>query len=53
MIEIAQLTFGYGKHKLFDNLNLTLQPGHIYGLLGINGAGKSTSMVGYLHGKWC
>ena len=42
MIEIAQLTFGYGKHKLFDNLSLTLKPGHIYGLLGMNGAGKST-----------
>lgn len=42
MIEISQLTFGYGKHKLFDNLNLSLQPGHIYGLLGMNGAGKST-----------
>jgi ABC-2 type transport system ATP-binding protein len=42
MIEISQLTFGYGKHKLFDDLNLSLQPGHIYGLLGKNGAGKST-----------
>lgn len=42
MIEIAQLTFGYGKHKLFNNLSLSLKPGHIYGLLGINGAGKST-----------
>jgi ABC-2 type transport system ATP-binding protein len=42
MIEIAQLSFGYGKHKLFDNLNLSLKPGHIYGLLGMNGAGKST-----------
>ncbi|MDB5032755.1 ABC transporter ATP-binding protein [Mucilaginibacter sp.] len=42
MIKISQLTFGYGKQKLFDNLNLTLQPGHIYGLLGMNGAGKST-----------
>src|SRR3954471_9869569 len=42
MIEISQLTFGYGKHKLFDNLTLSLKPGHIYGLLGMNGAGKST-----------
>jgi ABC-2 type transport system ATP-binding protein len=42
MIEIAQLTFGYGKQKLFDNLTLSLKPGHIYGLLGMNGAGKST-----------
>jgi ABC-2 type transport system ATP-binding protein len=42
MIEIDQLSFGYGKHKLFDNLSLSLKPGHIYGLLGMNGAGKST-----------
>jgi len=42
MVEISQLTFGYGKQKLFDNLNLNLLPGHIYGLLGKNGAGKST-----------
>jgi len=43
MIQINQLTFGYSKkHLLFENLNLSLQPGHIYGLLGKNGAGKST-----------
>jgi len=42
MVEISQLTFGYGKQKLFENLNLNLLPGHIYGLLGKNGAGKST-----------
>ena len=42
MVEISQLTFGYGKQKLFENLNLSLLPGHIYGLLGKNGAGKST-----------
>lgn len=42
MIEISHLSFGYGKHKLFDNLNLSLNPGHIYGLLGMNGAGKSS-----------
>jgi ABC-2 type transport system ATP-binding protein len=42
MIEISHLTFGYGKSKLFQDLNLSLKPGHIYGLLGKNGAGKST-----------
>ena len=42
MVEIANLTFGYGKSKLFQNLNLSLKAGHIYGLLGKNGAGKST-----------
>jgi ABC-2 type transport system ATP-binding protein len=42
MIEISHLTFGYGKHKLFEDLSLSLKAGHIYGLLGKNGAGKST-----------
>jgi len=42
MIEISHLTFGYGKNKLFHDLNLSLQAGHIYGLLGKNGSGKST-----------
>ena len=50
MIQIKELTFGYGKKPpLFNQLNLTLQPGHIYGLLGKNGAGKSTllkNMIG-------
>lgn len=29
-------------HKLFDGLSLTLLPGHIHGLLGVNGTGKTT-----------
>lgn len=43
MIELSNLTFGYSKKKpLFNNLNLNLEAGHIYGLLGKNGSGKST-----------
>jgi len=43
MIQIHQLTFGYTKrNNLFDQLELTLEPGSIYGLLGKNGAGKTT-----------
>jgi len=43
MIEISNLSFGYSKRNLlFDNLNLSLKEGHIYGLLDKNGAGKST-----------
>ena len=43
MIAIDNLTFSYKKgQELFDQLNLTLEPGNIYGLLGKNGAGKST-----------
>ena len=42
MINIRNLKFGYGRNKLFDNLDLVLQPGSIPGLLGKNGAGKTT-----------
>jgi ABC-2 type transport system ATP-binding protein len=42
MIDIQNLHFSYRKKKVFDNLNLKLTPGHIYGLLGKNGTGKST-----------
>ena len=43
MISIQHLTFGYRKKQpVLEDLNLELRPGHIYGLLGSNGAGKSS-----------
>lgn len=43
MIRIENLSFSYDKkRRLFDQLNLSLPPGNIYGLLGKNGAGKSS-----------
>ncbi len=43
MVTISNLEFTYSRRKrLFDNLNLSLSNGHIYGLLGKNGTGKST-----------
>lgn len=42
MLEINNLSFGYKKHKVLENLNLSLKAGSIYGLLGKNGAGKSS-----------
>jgi len=42
VIEIKNMSFGYKRQKLFDNLQLSLEPGNIYGLLGKNGAGKTT-----------
>jgi ABC-2 type transport system ATP-binding protein len=52
MIQIKNLSFDYGKRKkVFQNLNLTLSAGNVYGLLGKNGAGKSSllrNMAGLL-----
>jgi ABC-2 type transport system ATP-binding protein len=43
MIHIRNLSFGYSAKKLlYNNLSLSLNKGKIYGLLGKNGAGKST-----------
>ncbi|MBL8968344.1 MAG: ABC transporter ATP-binding protein [Spirochaetaceae bacterium] len=42
MIEFRSMTFGYGKRPLFEGLELELDPGSIYGLLGLNGAGKTS-----------
>ena len=43
MIKINNLNFGYGKQQLlFKNMSMQLSAGHIYGLLGKNGAGKSS-----------
>ncbi len=42
MIAIHNLHFSYKKTKIFNGLSLSFSPGHIYGLLGKNGTGKST-----------
>ena len=42
MIDIKELKFAYGNQKVFENINLTFTEGHIYGLLGENGVGKTT-----------
>lgn len=43
MVAIQNLKFTYSRRKrLFEGLDLSLSNGHIYGLLGKNGTGKST-----------
>lgn len=42
MISIQNIHFRYKNKPVFTGLSLDLQPGHIYGLLGKNGTGKST-----------
>lgn len=42
MLELQQIEKHYGKHKVLSDVNLKIQPGEIYGLIGKNGAGKTT-----------
>ncbi|NYF24066.1 ABC transporter ATP-binding protein [Sporosarcina sp. JAI121] len=45
MIEIKGLTKKYGQFIALDNLNLTLSEGTVFGFVGANGAGKSTTFL--------
>ncbi len=42
MLTVNDLSFQFGKRKLFDEVNLKFTPGNCYGVIGANGAGKST-----------
>jgi ATPase subunit of ABC transporter with duplicated ATPase domains len=42
MIQVSNLSLQYGKRILFDEVNLKFIPGNCYGMIGANGAGKST-----------
>lgn len=51
MLDVTQLTRSYGQFKAVDNVNFSIGKGEIVGLLGHNGAGKTTIMKmisGYL-----
>ena len=42
MITVNNLTFNFGGQVLFKDVNLKFTPGNCYGVIGANGAGKST-----------
>ncbi|EIK0302967.1 ATP-binding cassette domain-containing protein [Staphylococcus pseudintermedius] len=42
MIELKNVTIQKGKRTIFDNVNLTFEPGKSYALIGHSGSGKST-----------
>ncbi len=44
MIEVKNLTKCFDDFKAIDNITATIEEGHVFGLIGTNGAGKSTFM---------
>lgn len=42
MITVSGIKLAYGKRILFQDVNIKFSPGNCYGLIGANGAGKST-----------
>lgn len=51
MIEVRNITKKYGDHIALDDVSFNIEKGKVYGLLGVNGAGKSTTMniiTGYI-----
>ena len=42
MISVNNVSLRYGSQKLFEDVNLVFNPGNCYGVIGANGAGKST-----------
>ena len=42
MIQVTNLSLRIGKRALFEDVNIKFTEGNCYGLIGANGAGKST-----------
>lgn len=48
LLKIQNLNKSFGNKKVLNNINFTVQQGHIIGLIGANGAGKTTIMKAIL-----
>ena len=42
MLKVQNVSLLFSDRKLFDDVNITFTPGNCYGVIGANGAGKST-----------
>ena len=54
MIQVSNLSLAYGKKVLFEDVNLKFVNGNCYGVIGANGAGKSTFLkilIGEIEGN--
>jgi ABC-2 type transport system ATP-binding protein len=42
MIKIQNLTFSFSDHKVLDDISIDFKTNQVYGIVGLNGAGKTT-----------
>ena len=52
VLEISNLGGGYNRRKIIDNINIQIPKGSITALIGLNGAGKSTTISSGLCDRW-
>lgn len=45
VLQINELSKNYGRLRALDNLSLTIESGQVYGILGPNGSGKTTTLA--------
>ena len=43
MLKVENASYSYGNNKAVDNISFEIKPGEIFGLLGSNGSGKTTT----------
>ena len=48
MLQVSNVSLRFGKRVLFEEVNIKFTEGNCYGLIGANGAGKSTFLKSYL-----
>ena len=41
-LEVRDASFSYGRKKVWENINFTVEPNEVLAILGPNGAGKTT-----------
>ena len=42
MLSVTNISLAFGERVLFKDVNIKFAPGNCYGIIGANGAGKST-----------
>ena len=45
MLQVNNVSLRFGKRVLFEDVNIKFTDGNCYGLIGANGAGKSTFLI--------